>query len=115
MNDPQKTRSRATKHGKNILAIFPQALEDNPYKLYQALLRLENKATKVKRNKIATDRILVRVKILLGCTYKIKSKEIFINNKPREYSLMLNDGESKRNQAELQRDADGYGILAPDF
>ena len=117
----QEMYQQVEQHGKNLLAIFPQAKIKDTIKLCKSLLRLENKA-----HKLATDycnglydcesvekpsiAILKKVTDLLGQTEGIK-----FNMDPRGYSLKLSDEYVRENNLSIYRDMGGYGILAPDF
>lgn len=107
---------RIEKHGRALLAIFPDATERDPVKLCKKLRRIEasahnhverrcnedvpesehNRFTAMTRNKLA--------KLL-------SSDRVWLNGDPRGYALKidLEPGE------ELHRDWGGYGIIAPDL
>lgn len=109
-------------HGRQLLAIFPQAKEQDPIKLCKALRRWERKAEAVEIdycNGVISDEeegekaahILKAVKIILGPSPLLD--EVFINRDPRGYALKLKSEAAK--DLNISRDWGGYGILAPDF
>ena len=116
---------RITKHGENLLAIFPKAKYQDPVQLYRALRRIEMPArrhaerlcsdewycnhrvhgTDTPWHEVVDERLTQRLHDLLG------SDRPWTNGDPRGYGLKVNlkDGET------LHTDWGGYGILAPDF
>jgi hypothetical protein len=126
MNKRDRMLKRIEKHGQDLLALFPDAKEQNPDKLCRKLRRLEHKATEITTSycngtynagedlellDIALDDILGKVRKLLGLTEeKAAEHQLFINRDPRGYALKIGLAGSR-----LHRDWGGYGILAPDL
>ena len=112
-----KIEQRVKAHGLQLLAIFPEAQEQDPIKLCKKLRRLEaqgnrhgeamcNSAEYCDQDTEAiADRIIEKVRILLN------SPRAWLNQDPRGYALKvdLNNGER------LHTDWGGYGIIAPDL
>ena len=105
-----------TRHGRQLLAIFPDSAQADPVKLCKRLRQHERSAKRaavrycngeidMARADMEFEIVLDRVKALLG------SDRVWINRDPRGYALKidLRDGE------ELHRDWGGYGIIAPDL
>lgn len=127
MNTVQMTRIEA--HGRQLLAIFPNATERDPVKLCKKLRRLEARA-----NKAATDLCNVpnyqekaeavfedvnsAVVLLLGndgpCVDG-HNPNVFINRDPRGYSLKISSEWTRAFAPTLHRDMGGYGIIAPEI
>jgi hypothetical protein len=128
--------SAIERHGRQLLAIFPNATEQDPVKLCKALRRLEARGaalalrlcngpefpTEDSADKIS-EAILSRVSHLLG-NYVYNDKEkvritrvpIFVNRDPRGYALKICDSWMQEHGNPLsQRDWGGYGILAPEI
>ena len=107
---------RIERHGNQLLAIFPQAKEQDPVKLCKRLKIVDGKAaraavrycngesTEAEWEKISSD--CARLANDLLCTNRV-----WVNGDPRGYALKidLQDGEV------LHRDMGGYGIIAPDL
>ncbi len=135
----QAMLERIEQHGRNLLAIFPEATERDPVKLCKRLRRLEREAAAVGlrlsngpeyaagQADALTDAILDKVNALLDdynveiCpparpTEKRAAVPIFVNRDPRGYALKI-DSEWMRDhpKAMLHTDFGGYGIIAPDF
>lgn len=104
------------RHGQQLLAIFPKAVERDPGCLCRMLRRRENQLANLAlaycNGEIDTDeidreggKILAKVQLMLG------SNRPWFNRDPRGYALKvdLRDGET------LHRDMGGYGIIAPDL
>ncbi len=126
---------RIEQHGRNLLAIFPEATERDPVKLCKKLRRLEAKAAEIGLRMCngpqyaegeadaATEAVLVKVNTLLqnrGCDTTARDRPrvpVFINRDPRGYALKIADGWMRDCQHELPlyKDWGGYGIIAPDF
>lgn len=126
MNKREKMYADIQKHGQNLLAIFPNAIEQDGVKLSKKLFSLESKAHRlttllcdsIPDKAIATanaslDKIELRVKQILGVP--ADAPYIFINHDPRGYALKIKDSWLRENNLVLYRDWGGYGILAPDF
>lgn len=113
-----KQEAAIRKHGEQLLALFPDAAEQDPIKLCKRLRRLEGEAHR-HAERICSDasycngggiegipaRIAQRVAKLLG------SGRVWLNGDPRGYALKvdLRDGER------LNTDWGGYGIIAPEI
>ncbi len=165
MNEQQ--REKIIRHGRNLLAIFPDATEKDPLKLCKKLRALEKQGEGValrlcngpqyregEADKI-TDSILAKVNNLLGNRYQYQPKTgakcgckrghqrdncptcegtgmvidfasirstkgnapipVFINRDPRGYALKINDEWMRANNAKLETDWGGYGLIAPEI
>ena len=109
---------RVSKHGSDLLAIFPNATEQDPVRLCRKLRRIEAQGNyhaeqlcnsehycnKVDHESIG-DRITQRVRTLLG------SSRPWLNQDPRGYALKVDLAPDER----LHKDWGGYGIIAPDL
>lgn len=126
MNKREKMKAQIIAHGENILAIFPNAKEKDPYKLSAKLFRLERKATALttdecntgKDNYVELCKVLTKVKLeLFGKSPNNTGlyNAIFINGDPRGYALKIDDKYVRENNLKIATDWGGYGILAPDF
>ena len=122
MNAKQRMIERITRHGENLLAIFPNATEQDPIKLCKRLRRWEAKATRattaycngdVSECAVETSYIVQKVRALLGL--KASDKRVFVNQDPRGYALKIDDAWTRDNAPALHRDWGGYGIIAPDL
>lgn len=115
------------KHGRQLLAIFPMATEQDPIELCRRLRRLESKgaalglrlcngpefADEDEADRIG-DAILAQVDKILR--YTESKVPVFLNRDPRGYALKINDAWMSKNLGKrLQRDWGGYGIIAPDL
>jgi len=111
-------------HGKNLLAIFPDAIIQDPVYLCKRLrfyeLKAEASTTALCNGCIeslrdyheqALERIESKVLKLLGLESCFLP--FFINRDPRGYALKLSDTYVK--DLRIYKDCGGYGILAPDF
>jgi len=125
-----KTLEAVTKHGNDLLAIFPNATERDPVALCKKLRRIETRA-----NKYATDQCNGHGPSIDSIKHeeKIRSFEntvcnltmagfpllsemgFFINMDPRGYALKLDDAWTRTHAPHMHRDWGGYGILAPDL
>jgi hypothetical protein len=122
-----KTLEAVTKHGNDLLAIFPNATERDPVALCKKLRRIEARA-----NRYATDicnghkqiteheqdltlaGFECSVRKLLG--YEVGPNDpLYINLDPRGYALKIDDEVMRAMNYDLHRDWGGYGILAPDL
>ena len=114
-------------HGKNLLAIFPNATEHDPVKLCKRLRLAEGEAARIalqlcngpefaggyEEADAKLDAILARVNKLLG---NVPPRvPVFINRDPRGYALKIREIWMRNYSGNLHRDWGGYGILAPDF
>lgn len=117
-----KTLEAITKHGNDLLAIFPNATERDPVALCKKLRRIENAASRwaleccnwrdpsVEEQEANESKIFARVQKLLGTT-----DGVVYNKDPRGYALKLNDEWTRTHAPHIHRDWGGYGILAPDL
>src|SRR4051812_7144434 len=123
----QGQRERIEEHGRRLLAIFPNAKEQDPYKLCVKLRRLEAKAAALAlrgcngpewdhegEQEAAYDAVLADAKKLLGNDGK-RYIPMFINRDPRGYQLKINDKWMAETGWPLERDWGGYGIIAPEI
>lgn len=113
-------------HGRDLLAIFPNATERDPLALCKKLRRLENQAARIALRLCngpeypheddadkALDAIMEKVVALLGPV--APWPPIFINRDPRGYQLKISDEWMRANKVKLHTDWGGYGILAPEI
>jgi hypothetical protein len=124
MRKPSR-ETRIMAHSLNMLAIFPNATEQDPFTLYRKLRRLEARAARIAlqlcngpdfARESEPDElfaaVLFRVRKLLGD----REVPIFINRDPRGYQLKIKDDwMTAHPQFRLERDWGGYGILAPEI
>ena len=121
-----KTEAAVIEHGKNLLAIFPNATEKDPVKLCKKLRRLEweGAALALRRcngpefaegqYEAKTADVLAKVDGLLH--YERDHVRVFLNGDPRGYALKIDDDWMRaRPDVRLHRDWGDYGILAPDL
>ena len=124
MNKREKMYARIMEHGKDLLAIFPNATKTDPVALCKALRTLEMKATSLTTalcngvpeatataSEALLDKIHDKICLLLGV--ERKCSYVFINRDPRGYALKLSEEFAKDKR--IYKDWGGYGILAPDF
>ncbi len=137
-----KTKEAIIRHGRSLLAAFPNATESDPVALCKKLRRIETAVARPlldycngdfdagengeKLDEI-TDKAAARVRALLGMVAKSDSFAdaygLFVNRDPRGYALKLSDEwtrEYNRSQyategLPIHADMGGYGILAPDL
>ena len=113
--------ARIEKHGRDLLAIFPEAATRDPVELCKKLRRLEasgNAAATAYCNGDMTDdgfeanktKILRKATEILGAPV-LSANSVWFNGDPRGYALKI---DMERGQ-ELHRDWGGYGIIAPDL
>ena len=120
---------RIESHGRNLLAIFPNATERDPVKLCKKLRRLERQGQELALRLCngpdfdresepyeIGERILTRVQVLLGYS-TIQGLgayvPVFLNRDPRGYSLKIESEAAA--DLNIHRDWGGYGIIAPDL
>ena len=127
-----KTLEAVTKHGEQLLAIFPNATERDPVALCKKLRRIENSAHRFAEDfcngliqpcedsdiDAGVDRILARVEKVLKQSES--GAPVFVNLDPRGYALKICDDWMRANHgrpevARLHQDLGGYGIVAPDL
>ncbi len=125
MTDTQWERIEA--HGRNLLALFPQAEEQDPMALCKRLRRLERKGAALASRQCdestyladeeweaAKDAILAKVDELLDFT--AAGVPVFFNTDPRGYALKVREEYMRaRPGLALHRDWGGYGIIAPEI
>jgi hypothetical protein len=112
-----KMMERINLHGRQLLAIFPNATVKDPEKLCTVLHRLEKMASKAildLSNGVIDSVVLETIlKIDVRPVLKelLQSDRVFVNTDPRGYALKveLNKGEF------LYTDMGGYGVIAPAF
>lgn len=134
--------ARIEEHGRNLLAVFPGAVERDPVELCRKLRRLETKAAALALRlcngpefpegayERQTDAVIAQVDNILG-NNGLKRVPIFVNGDARGYSLKIRD-EWLREEisglrsspasidraaalARIHKDWGGYGIIAPDL
>lgn len=109
------------KHGQNLLAVFPEATEQDPISLCKKLRLREIKAhiaaEKWCNGEIEESQYNQVESLTLAGLHKLlgqpkdKNVKVFVNSDPRGYALKIeNPPESFR-----ERDWGGYGIIAPSF
>ncbi len=111
-----------TLHGQNVLAIFPNATEQDPIQLCKKLRRLE-----VKGNQAAcdlcnipdyqdkADKIFAEVEGKLRTLLGNSPAPIIINRDPRGYCLKIESEYVQAHDINIHRDMGGYGIIAPEI
>jgi len=135
MTKNQKTEmyAKIEKHGRDLLALFPNATIKDPVKLCKALRRLEVKAHKAAENWCngidcgadgnkqyhAGLMLMAKAADILGMSAAPACGLVFkFNGDTRGYALKLTNGgnyEGQPVQVEIYKDWGGYGIIAPDF
>lgn len=129
-------RESIEQHGRNLLAIFPNATERDPVTLCKKLRALEARGAALALrccngpqfpNEGDSERIsgaiLAKVNVLLGNLKYTKEGRtirmvvpIFVNLDPRGYALKINDEWMRaRRELRLHTDWGGYGIIAPEI
>jgi len=120
-----KTKEAIERHCRGLLAIFPNASETDPTKLYKELKRLEDRAHKLAEDycnghvdsdgwEAKRDKIRDKLNTLLNPG----DVPVFLNGDPRGYALKIEDEwmrEALSSGKKLQTDWGGYGLLAPDL
>lgn len=113
-----ETAAAIRRHGENLLAIFPNATEQDPDKLCRKLRRYELKASRITVDLCNGDRdqgeadaeldaIRSKVRAILGDT----DGAVWINRDPRGYALKA----ELPPEARVHRDLGGNAIIAPDL
>lgn len=122
-----KTLARVERHGRHLLALYPNATEQDPVKLFKRLRRLEAKAHRAAERSCngeitddqwdaITDKMIDDLRAILGT-----GPSFFINGDPRGYALKIDDATVRepmfgaRTGVLIHRDMGGYGIIAPDL
>ena len=113
------------RHGKQLLAIFPKATEQDPVKLCKRLRRLESTAQAIglqlcngpEMSEGEQDRRVEAVLAQLGKLLQFQAAGVacFVNLDPRGYALKIQDEDMRRLNLKLHSDWGGYGIIAPDL
>jgi hypothetical protein len=115
---------QTTKHGINLLGLFPDAAETDPVLLCKKLRILEGKAERaavgycngaatMEQWEQFTEKMLDKVDNLLQ--FRKAGIPVFVNGDPRGYALKIKSEWMYENGAQLHRDWGGYGIIAPDL
>lgn len=124
--------ARIEQHGRNLLAIFPNATERDPVKLCKELLKLETFAAAIGLQlcngpELQQEDADKRVEAVLSKASKLLGNAsdvpVFVNLDPRGYALKIDDAWLTAQRADhrtafkavIHRDFGGYGILAPDL
>jgi len=130
--------NRIAEHGRRLLAIFPNATEQDPVKLCKKLRHFEAEGQAIgvrlcngpewidkygHADPAGADRectlVLRKVyKLLTGsflAGHDGRSVPIFLNRDPRGYALKIRDDWMRANNVQLERDWGGYGIIAPEI
>lgn len=127
-----KQESAISQHGKNLLAIFPNAIERDPVALCRRLRRLECQARAFAlrlcngpefQSEEAEDAIETAILARVAKLLKPAGVPIFLNRDPRGYALKIDSHfmpsrsmpRGDRPYRPLRQDWGGYGILAPDI
>lgn len=130
-----KTLEAITRHGKSLLAAFPNATTNDPVKLCKQLRRIETSLTLPILRECnesrpegeldkACEKGLARAAALLGLTPRgVVRTGLHVNRDPRGYALKFesdwtkeyNTGNTAKRGGTLYTDWGGFGILAPDL
>lgn len=113
-------------HGRNLLALYPDAIERDPVKLCKKLMRVERAARKYTTDycngdvqptenysniELLETGFLHDARRILGAI----GPAIIINHDCRGYALKIDSDDMQKNHYELYRDMGGYGIICPTF
>lgn len=120
----QRMYERITKHGQDLLKIFPTAKQQDPIALCKTLLRIETKTHRAAEDycngvidieawEDIEHKTLDKLQSLLGKSFS--EAVIHINADARGYALKIDDDWLRESGHALYRDWGGYGILAPTF
>ena len=112
----ERMYQRIERHGRNLLALFPDATEQDPVKLCKKLRRYEGKLNRLtcdacnvyggyEQMEMESPGILGKVSVLLG------TERVWFNRDPRGYALKVDLAAGEH----LYRDMGGHGIIAPDL
>lgn len=127
-----KTLEAVEKHGRHLLAIFPNATERDPVALCKKLRRVETVAHRYvtdqcnglgpSMDSVEHDANIYafhkRLNKILGTTYGERGQDeppIHVNLDPRGYALKIDNAWMRANDAKLYTDWGGYGIIAPNL
>jgi hypothetical protein len=121
--------AKIEKHGRDLLALFPNATIKDPLALCKALRRLEVKAHRAAENWCNTGEESAH-DMGEACANKAAAilqgsgtlaVGVFFNGDARGYALKLAGGSQRRDLSSwdqnisIYKDWGGYGIIAPDF
>lgn len=112
------------KHGRDLLGVFPGAIESDPVKLAKRVRRVEvalqrplldhcNGAIDGPAVDVIVDRLLSRANRILG--NESGAVPVFVNRDPRGYALKICDEYVKAHNLTIHRDWGDDGILAPEI
>jgi hypothetical protein len=136
-----KTKEAITKHGLQLLAIFPNATEQDPVALCKKLRRIETKAHRAttclcntntldlmelspfhyrhgwrQSTEEEQDAFFEKIeKALVKLLGPEASEVVHINHDPRGHAFKIKDEVMRGRKLSLYSDLGGYGILAPDL
>lgn len=107
---------RIETHGRELLAIFPQATEQDPVKLCKRLRRHESEAnanaTAMCNGDLQQDEYDRRAAATMQrVNAMLHTDRVWINGDPRGYALKIDLAPGEK----LHQDWGGYGIIAPDL
>lgn len=122
MNKQQTMKQAIVAHGKQLLAIFPRASEQDPDNLCRKLRRLETKVSRASVSHCngemgadAWEEVKEASRDALRRLLNPGGVPLYVNSDPRGYALKIPSEYVRRNGLEIHRDWGGYGILAPDL
>ncbi|HPZ83877.1 MAG TPA: hypothetical protein PL064_10600 [Thermogutta sp.] len=118
-----KATNEIIEHGKKLLAIFPDATEQDPVLLSRKLRKLEVRAGKLAEAYCNGDidgteweaesvKLRAAVVKILGCG---ETFPVFVNADARGYALKIAREAMSSHKWDLAKDWGGYGLLAPDL
>lgn len=119
-----KQRDAIERHGRKLLAIFPDATERDPVELCRKLRRLEAKAHRAAVDLCNIGGCQDRAEAVFAAVDKavadlLRNGEgtprVFINRDPRGYALKISDSWVRATNADIPRDWGGYGLIAPEI
>ena len=125
-----KTKEAVERHGRQLLAIFPNCTERDPVALCRKVRRIETVAGKLAEDccnflSMESPEFDVRYNLIQKRLSKLLHGKEFafgqgitpfmINLDPRGYALKINDQIMRDQGLDLHRDFGGYGIIAPDL
>jgi hypothetical protein len=122
-----KTLEAVERHGRQLLAIFPNATERDPVALCRKLRRVEAVAHKLAEDccnwlsmespefESRREQVIVRLEKIIGQSGINDDGAIFVNLDPRGYALKIDDAYMREHSIKLHTDWGGYGIIAPDL
>jgi hypothetical protein len=119
-----RQREAIERHGRQLLAIFPNATERDPVKLCRQLRKIQGGAdlsiirhcnyglTEESQDQ-AEQRALDALDRVLA--WRAAGVPVFVNWDPRGYALKIRDEWVRAQGADIARDWGGYGIIAPEI